>query len=254
LRAAEVAARRGHEVTLYEKSGKVGGQVNIAALGAGREEIGAVIRNEENQIKLLPVEIVLNREVTADFVLEKNPDVVIIATGSVPKPCPLPGGDGPGIFNVWQALTNEPAVGKRVLFIDNDGHHQATATAELLAERGRRVHIVTSSPTIASELGPSQDAYLAHQRLAQKGVTFTPDFAVTEINGLEVKGLNYYSNEWMTFADNDAIVYAMGNNVEDGLYKALKGRVKELYRIGNCVAPRKIDMAILEGDKVARMI
>jgi NADH dehydrogenase FAD-containing subunit len=145
-------------------------------------------------------------------------------------------------------------VGKRVLFIDNDGHHQATATAELLAERGRRVHIVTSSPTIASELGPSQDAYLAHQRLAQKGVTFTPDFAVTEINGLEVKGLNYYSNEWMTFADNDAIVYAMGNNVEDGLYKALKGRVKELYRIGDCVAPRKIDMAILEGDKVARMI
>ncbi len=254
LRAAEVAARRGHEVTLYEKSGKVGGQVNIAALGAGREEIGAVIRNEENQLKLLPVAVILNKEVTAEFVLEQNPDVVIIATGSVPKPCPLAGGDGPNIFNVWQALTNEPAVGKRVLFIDNDGHHQATATAELLAERGRKVHIVTSSPTIGSELGPSQDSYLAHQRLAQKGVTFTPDFAVTEINGLEVKGLNYYSNEWMTFGDNDAVVYAMGNNVEDSLYKALKGRVKELHRIGDCVAPRKIDMAMLEGDKVARMI
>jgi len=254
LRAAEVAAQRGHAVTLYEKKPKLGGQVNIAALGAGREEIGAVIRNEENQIKRLPVKIVLNQEVTAAFVLEQHPDVVIIATGSVPRECPVPGAGGPNIFNVWQALLNEAAVGKKVLFIDNDGHHQATATAEFLAERGRRVHMVTSSPTIASELGPTQDAYLAHQRLMQKGVTFTPDFAVVEIKGLEVKGLNFYSNEWQTFDGYDAIVFAMGNRVEDGLYRALKGRVKGLYRIGDCVAPRKIDMAILEGDRVGRMI
>jgi mycofactocin system FadH/OYE family oxidoreductase 2 len=254
LRAAETAARRGHRVTLYEKADKPGGQVNIAALGAGREEFGAVIRNSENILKGLPVEIVLNKEVDADFVLEQRPDVVIIATGSVPKECPLPGADGPNIFNAWQALINEPQVGRNVLFIDGDGHHQATATAELLAERGRKVHIVTSSPTIGSELGPTQDQYLSHQRLAQKGVTFTPDFAVVEIAGLEVKGLNFYSNEWMTFSDHDAVVYSLGNRAEDGLYKALKGKVKELYRIGDCVAPRKIDMAILEGDRVGRII
>jgi len=251
LRAAEITARRGHSVTLYEKADKLGGQVNIAALGAGREEFGAVIRNSENLIKGLSVTIVLNREVTTEFIIEQKPDVVIIATGSVPKPGP---GEGPGIFNVWQALLNEPQVGKRVLFIDGDGHHQATATAELLAERGRQVHIVTSSPTICSELGPTQDQYLSHQRLAQKGVTFTPDFAVVEIKGLEVRGLNFYSNEWLTFRDHDSVVYALGNRAEDGLYKALKGKIKELYRIGDCVAPRKIDMAILEGDRVGRII
>jgi mycofactocin system FadH/OYE family oxidoreductase 2 len=254
LRAAETAARRGHDVILYEKADRLGGQVNIAALGAGREEFGAVIRNSENICKKLPVNIILNREVTAEFILEQDPDVVIIATGSVPKPCPLSGADGPDIFNVWQALLNEPEVGKRVLFIDGDGHHQASATAELLADRGRRVHIVTSSPTICSELGPTQDQYLSRQRLAQKGVTFTPDFAVVEIKGLEVRGLNFYSNEWTTFSDHDAVVYALGNRAEDGLYRALKGRLRELYRIGDCVAPRKIDMAILEGDKVGRMI
>ncbi len=254
LRAAEVAARRGHKVTLYEKADRLGGQVNIAALGAGREELKVVIRNSENQLKLLPVEIVLNKEVTVDFILEQNPDVVIIATGALPKPCTLPGADGPNIFNVWQVLTGEGKVGQKVLFIDNDGHHQATATVEFLADRGRKVHIVTNSPTIGSELGPTQDSYLTHQRLAQKGVTFTPDFAVVEIQGVAVKGLNYYSNEWHTFTDYDSVVYAMGNRAEDGLYKALKGKVKELYRIGDCVAPRKIDMAILEGDKVGRMI
>ncbi len=254
LRAAEVAVQRGHQVTLYEKQDKLGGQVNIAALGAGREELKSVIRNSENQLKLLPAEIILNKEVTLEFTLEQNPDVVIVATGALPKPCSLPGGDGPGIFNVWQVLTGEAKVGKKVLFIDNDGHHQATATVEFLLDHGSKVHIVTNSPTIGSELGPTQDSYLTHQRLAQKGVTFTPDFAVTEIQGTAVKGLNYYNNEWYTFTDFDTVVYAMGNRVEDALYKALKGKVKELYRIGDCVAPRKIDMAILEGDKVARLI
>ena len=240
--------------SIYEKQARLGGQLNIAALGAGREELKAVIRNEENQLKLLPVEIVLNKEVSADFIIEQNPDVVIIATGALPKPCALPGGDGAGIFNVWQVLTGEAESGGKVLFIDNDGHHQATATIEFLLDRGKKVHIVTNASTIGSELGPSQDSYLTHQRLAQKGVTFTTDFAVTEIQGTAVKGLNYYSNEWHTFEDYDSVVYAMGNRAEDGLYKALKGKVKELYRVGDCVAPRKIDMAILDGEKVGREI
>jgi mycofactocin system FadH/OYE family oxidoreductase 2 len=254
LRAAEAAAIRGHAVTLYEKAAKLGGQVNIAALGAGREELKSVIRNSENILKLLPVTIVLNKEVTVDFILRQSPDVVIIATGALPRPCPYPGGDGPAVFNVWQVLTGAAKIGKKVLFIDGDGHHQATATAEFLVDRGSTVHIVTSSPTIASELGPTQDQYLSHQRLVRKGVTFTPDFAVTEIQGTAVKGLNYFNNEWHTFEGFDTVVYALGSRVEDSLYKALKGKVKELYRIGDCVAPRKIDMAVLEGDKVGRMI
>jgi NADPH-dependent 2,4-dienoyl-CoA reductase/sulfur reductase-like enzyme len=254
MRAAETAARRGHNVTLCERADKLGGQLNIAALGAGREEMLAIVRNGENQLKNLPVLIVLNKEATVDFVLEQNPDAVIIATGAVPKECPLPGADGPNIFNAWEALRREPEVGKKVLFIDNDGHHQGTATAELLASRGRQVHIVTSSPTIGSELGPSQDTYLTHQRLAQKGVTFTPDFAVVEIKGLDVSGLNFYSNKWHTFKGYDSVVYALGNRAEDALYRELKGRVKELYRIGDCVAPRWVDMAILEGDRVGREI
>jgi len=255
LRAAEAAARRGHLVTLFEKAGKLGGQVNIAALGVGREELKSVIRNLENQLKLLPVKILLNQDVKVDYVIAQSPDVVIVATGALPKPCTVYGANGPNIFNVWQILTGEAKAGKKVLFIDNDGHHAATATIEFLVDRGSKVHVVTNASTLGSELGPSQDSYLAHQRLAQKGVTFTPDFAVTEIQGgTTVKGLNYYNNEWMTFADNDTVIYAQGSVVEDTLYKALKGKVKELYRAGDCVAPRRIDMAILEGDKVGREI
>lgn len=107
LRAAETAARRGHRVALYEKADKLGGQINVAALGVGREELKAIVRNFENQLKLLPVEIVLNKETDVDFVLKQSPDVVIVATGALPKPCTVYGGRGPDIFNVWQILTGE---------------------------------------------------------------------------------------------------------------------------------------------------
>lgn len=245
--AAKVATMRGHEVTLYEKEDALGGQVAIAMKGAGREEFGVIIRNERNQLQRLRVPVVLGQAVTADFVLEQNPDAVIVATGSVPKGCPVSGCDGPRVFNVWQVLKGQADLGERILFIDYDGHHQATSTAEYLAELGKTVHIVTSSLFVGAELGPSQDLYLARQRLMQKGATFTPDFAVIEIRGTEVHGLNVYTNEQSVFSGFDTVVVAMGNEVNDSLYYALKGRVAELYRAGDCVAPRKVDMAIHEG-------
>ena len=245
--AAKIAALRGHDVTLYEKGDELGGQVLLAARGAGRDEFGVLARNERNQLAALKVPVKYGVEVSPDFVLEHQPDAVIVATGSRPKACPVSGADGPDVFNVWEVLTGEAKLGQRVLLIDYDGHHQATATAEFLAELGKTVHIVTSSLFVGSELGPSQDLYLSRQRLLQKGVTFTPDFAVMEIDGIEVKGFNVYSNEWGTFTAHDSIVTVMGNDADEGLYFALKGKVAELVRVGDCVAPRRVDMAIYEG-------
>lgn len=252
--AAKIATLRGHQVTLFEKENALGGQVAIAMKGAGREEFGVIIRNERNQLQKLQVPIVLGQAVTAEFVLEQTPDAVIIATGSTPKGCPVAGCDGPRVFNVWQVLKGEADIGNKILFIDYDGHHQATSTAEYLAELGKTVHIVTSSLFVGSELGPTQDLYLARQRLMQKGATFTSDFAILEIRGTEVHGLNVYTNEGKVFSGFDTVVAAMGNEVNDSLYYALKGRIPELYRAGDCVAPRKVDMAIYEGYVVGKSV
>jgi thioredoxin reductase len=245
--AAKIAAMRGHQVALYEQENALGGQVAIAMKGAGREEFGVIIRNERQQLRRLKVPIMFGQHVTAEFVLDQAPDAVIVATGSKPKTSPVPGCIGPRIFNVWQVLKGEAFLGETILFIDYDGHHQATSTAEYLAKLGKTVHIVTNSLFVGAELGPSQDLYQARQRLMQKGVTFTPDFAVIEVRGTEVHGVNVYSNEFQVFSQYDTIITAMGNEVEDSLYFALKGRVAELHRIGDCVAPRKVDMAIFEG-------
>lgn len=252
--AAKIASLRGHDVTLYEKSQDLGGQVLLAAKGAGRDEFGAIARNERNQLARLRVPVELGVEVTPEFVLDRAPDAVIVATGSRPKPCPVAGADGPNVFNVWQVLAGEAELGERVLLIDYDGHHQATATAEFVADLGKTVHVVTSALFVGSDLGPSQDLYLSRQRLLQKGVTLTADFAVMEIKGLDVHGFDVYSNVWSVISGYDSIVTAMGNDACDGLYFALKGRVPEIVRVGDCVAPRKVDMAILEGYRAGKRV
>ena len=256
--AAKMAGRRGHRVTLYDRGTELGGQVLIAAKGAGRDEFGVLARNEKEQVTKAGVTVRLETEVTTDQVLAEKPDVVIIATGSVPKEFPVGGADGPGIWNVWQVLQGEAELGENICLIDYDGHHRATATAELLAIQGKKVHIITSSLFIGAELGPTQDLYLTRQRLLQKGVTFTPDIAVMEVGGERgaktVKGFNVYSNQWAEWGPFDNLVLAMGQRTVDDLYFSLKGKVAELYRIGDCVAPRKVDMAIWEGQKVGREI
>ncbi len=245
--AAKTAALRGHDVTLVERGEELGGQILLAVKGAGREEFGVIVRNERNQLKHLGVPVELGVEMTPALLFDRSPDAVIVATGSRPKACPVGGADGPKVFNVWQVLMGQADLGENVVLIDYDGHHQATATAELLAELGKKVHVITSSLFVGAELGPSQDLYLTRQRLLQKGVTFTPDFAVMEIKGTEIHGFNVYSNVWDVLGGYDSVVTAMGNDADDGLYFALKGKVPELYRIGDCVAPRRVDMAIHEG-------
>jgi thioredoxin reductase len=257
--AAKVAKMRGHDVTLYEKEGVLGGQLNIAMRGAGREELGVIVRNERNQLRVLNVPVVLGFEVTTEFVLKERPDVVIVATGSVPKRCPVPGCEGDRVFNVWQVLKGEAPLGESVALIDYEGDHKSTSTAEYLADLCKKVQIITPSLYVGADLGPTQDLFLSRHRLMKKGVGFVTDFAVMEIRGTDIYGFNVYTNEWYTLSGFDTVVVAMGNEANDALYLSLKehfldGTLKELYRIGDCVAPRKADMAIYEGYKVGRRI
>lgn len=255
MEAARVAAMRGHQVTLYEKEDELGGQVNIAKRGAGRGEIGRIVTNLETHLGKLDVRVECGVEVTEAFVEKESPEAVVIATGSIPRENPLPGRySSSQVLNAWQVLKGEGIIGERVLLIDGDGHHKATSTAEFLADQGKRVDMVTDALFVGVELGPIGDLYNSRQRLLQKGVTFTSDMRVQEINGTTIKAVNVYSNVVSVYEGYDTIVVVMANRPNQGLYLGLKGKVKELYRIGDCVAPRKIDMAIWEGNRVGRMI
>ncbi|MCK4794295.1 MAG: mycofactocin system FadH/OYE family oxidoreductase 2 [Desulfobacteraceae bacterium] len=253
LEVARTAALRKHKVILFEKNDEVGGQNIIAGKAAGRQEITGVTRWLLGQVNKLDIDMRLGVEASEETVLQEKPDAVVVATGSVPKEKPFPGEYGfPDVVNTQQVLKGEVETGQNVLLIDLDGHHQGTGTAEFLADRGKAVHVITPALFVGGQLGPLQDLFLTRQRLAKKGVTSTPDIAVLEIQGTLAKGLNVYSNEMIDFKGYDTVVLAAGNVADDKLYFALKGKVKELYRIGDCVAPRKTDMAIVEGHRVGR--
>jgi mycofactocin system FadH/OYE family oxidoreductase 2 len=255
LEVARCATVRKHKVVLLEKNDDVGGQNIIAGKVAGRQEITGVTRWLVGQLNKLELDIRLGVEATADMVLAEKPDAVVIATGSTPVTAPFAGEYSfPDVVTTVQIVTEEVEAGDKVLMIDLDGHHQATGTAEFLADRGKKVHMLTAALFVGSALGPLQDLYLSRNRLANKGVTFTPDIAVLEIQGTMVKGLNVYSNEIIEFDGYDTVVLACGTVANDSLYYELKGKVDEIYRVGDCVAPRKTDMAIIEGHRIGRAI
>jgi mycofactocin system FadH/OYE family oxidoreductase 2 len=248
LEAARTARERGHEVVIYEKETWIGGQINLIKKRPGRQGMEAVILYLRHMLEKLQVPIITGTEVTAALVFKENPDAVIVATGSRPRERPVPGRYGPPIvLNVWEVLTGDFSVGERVLFVDENGGHHAAATVELLADQGKKVHMVTSDLFVGIELASIGDLYLTRQRLLQKGVTFATDLVIDEIVVNRVKGRDIYTNRPIVFEGYDTIIIDMGNVVNDQIYQELKGRVKELYRAGDCVAPRGIDMAILEG-------
>ena len=234
---------------------KVGGQINLAKEGTGRQGMAEIIRYLSHVLKKLQVPILTGVEVTRKIVLEKNPDVVIVTTGSRPKANPVPGDYGPpSVLNVREVIERQFPVGEKVLFIDENSGHHATATVELLADQGKKVDMVTSDLFVGIGLAPLGDLYLTRQRLLQKGVTFTTDVVIDEIDGSKVKARDIYTNQSILFEGYDTIVLDMGNMVNDRLYRQLKGQVKELYRAGDCVAPRGIDMAILEGRRLGERL
>jgi mycofactocin system FadH/OYE family oxidoreductase 2 len=255
LEAARAAAQRGHYVTVYEQRQAIGGQVRLHQLAAGREPIFAAIGYLQHALGELKVTIVTGTEVTAELIRKNRPDAVVIATGSRPIAQPYAGSYGPpAVIDVWQVLQNDHPVGEKVLFIDEVGSHYAAAVAERLAGQGKKIDLVTCDLFVGFELAPLGDLYLSRQRLLQKGVSFKSDLAVERIEGGCVFTKNIYTNAQITFEGYDTIVVAAGACAAEKLYHELAGTVDELYRCGDCVAPRGMDMAIFEGRAVGELL
>jgi len=255
LKAAEIAARRGHEVAIYEEKEEFGGQVNIAAKIPLRDEVKDVVRYMAMQVEGLGVEVHLNERMTAQKVKKLDADVVIVATGSKPAQAEeIPGADGENVVNVWDVLLERVETGERVLIYDTTRRWPGLGTAEFLVNQGKKVELVTPFMNVGEQLEPG-NVNLAFQRILGRGLELVPNTSIKSIEGKRVTLENVYSHLDKE-VETDTVVMSVGNRSNRELYDELKGKLggTELYFIGDAVAPRLIQQAILDAEDLARAL
>jgi 2,4-dienoyl-CoA reductase-like NADH-dependent reductase (Old Yellow Enzyme family)/thioredoxin reductase len=248
MEAARVASLRGHKVFLYEKQDQLGGQLLLAAIPPHKDEIPYLIRYLLTQLRKLRVGIEVSKEVNPETVEQLRPDAVILATGSVPLVPEIPGVVGKNVVLAGDVLTEKVELReKNGAIIIIGGGIVGCETAEFLANKGKKVTIIEMLSEIAQVFEKRERSYLK-ERLAQHGVTILTGVRVERIT--DRGAILEDGNEIMA----ETVVLAAGGKVDDMLMESLKGKVPEIYAIGDCVGPRMIMDAIREGAAVGHKI
>jgi NADPH-dependent 2,4-dienoyl-CoA reductase/sulfur reductase-like enzyme len=237
-----VAAQRGHKVTLFEKDEKLGGQLNIAALPPFKGDIFPWIKYLVNQVERTGVAVKLNTDATAEVVTKGNPDAVVIATGGIPAMPDIPGIDKSNVVTAQDVLSGKAKAGQNVVIIG--GGMVGCETGRYLAEQGKKVTIIEVLGRMAS------DMFLMVRRrlmdgLRSKKVTLLASTTCEEIKKDSVRVTTAEGKKETIPADT--VIIAVGYKANDRLYKALEGKVTEIYCIGNSSKPRRILEAVNEG-------
>jgi NADPH-dependent 2,4-dienoyl-CoA reductase/sulfur reductase-like enzyme len=229
--------------------------VALAAKGPGRGELQLITDYLQAELDLLGVEIHTDVTVTAQMVAEQRPDTVIVATGARTGPglLPIPGHDLAHVTDVRRVLSGENVAGQRVLVVDEMGSHGVLSAVALLAEAGKQVEVVTEDWYVGHDLASSHDIVQWMQKALAAGVVLTTHTTVTRIEPGQVMLIDRFAEGEM-IRPVDAVVLGTYERPEQDLYFALKGQVPRLFRIGDCVTPRRIEQAILEGRQVGEQV
>ena len=150
-------------------------------------------------------------------------------------------------MHAWDVLTEGRAVGKRVVVLDDDGSRYAAGVCEVLLDRGAEVEVVSRFNALFPSTMYGLDLPILYNRLMTKGLVDRLNHWAKSIDGDTVTVFNLYTGAETVLEGVDTVVLATGPKADDALYHELKGTVTNLHRIGDCVAPRKLDHAIYEG-------
>jgi mycofactocin system FadH/OYE family oxidoreductase 2 len=262
MKAASVLAQRGHEVTLLEQTERLGGQVNLIVRTPGRNEFAWITTDLERQLDRHGVDVRLGQEATVDVARSLAADGVIVATGAEPSRSgfssvnplvdELPGVTQENVLTVWDVLLETAPIGRRVVVLDDDGTRYAAGVTEVLLDRGCEVELVTRFPSLFPTTLTTLDMAHLYGRLLGKGLVYRLNSWAVGIEGSTVSISNLYTGAADTLSSVDTVVLATGPKANDGLYFELKPHVERLHRIGDCLAPRKLDHAIYEGELAGR--
>ncbi len=259
--AALVAAKRGHDVTLYEKGNRLGGAYRLAAASPSKMEVERLFSYYERTLPRAGVKIFLETEATAESMKKEKPDAAFIAVGTRPViPKKIQGAKGPNVVSAEDVMSGRVQAGNRIVIwtcshhcsfsckatiapIDGDltnmhstcsyacrAGYAAVDTAEYLASQGKLVNIVTERNAVVPGMGFTSRGYLL-KRFFRANIRVCSNAKVKEINDrgilLEKAGITF-------LLDADTIIISVGETLDNDLAETLKDQIREVYAIGDC--------------------
>ncbi|MDY6968033.1 MAG: FAD-dependent oxidoreductase [Spirochaetota bacterium] len=245
VEAARIAALRGHNVTIYEKEDKVGGQLNQASVPPGKKRFKAYLEYLQTQATKHGINTKTGVEVTTDLIEKEKPDAVVITTGVVPVIPEIKGIDRSNVVTADNILLGKAKCGERVIVIG--GELVGIETAHYLMDKVKKITVTRRGEAMATTMIPIERENLLEE-LEKNGVELLTKVKYKEITDKGLILIDENNNERLIEADT--IILAAGAKSNDSLYNKIKGKVKELHKAGDCIEPRQIGEAVKEGLRI----
>ena len=245
LKAAAVAAERGHEVHLHEREAQTGGQARLAQLLPKRAEFGGIITNLTAEAERYGVTIHRRSEVTRALLERERPDAVILAAGSRPHMPPVEG-EARQLVHAVDILAGRAEAGSSVVVYDWMGDWTGCGIAEKLAAEGAHVRLAVNHHCAAASI----QTYIRFEtvaRLHRLGVEVIPWLRLYGADGRTAYFIHTPSREAVTMEEVDTLVVNAPNRQEDGLVAVLEEMRVAHHLVGDALSPRTAEEAVYEG-------
>ncbi len=278
--AALVAAKRGHDVTLYEKHSRLGGAFRLACQSPAKQEFERFLRYFEANLPTAEVRVFLDTEMTADRVIEEQPEVVILAVGARESKAGIETIHEEDVVSVEDAMEGRAAVGRRVVIlacsnycrftcrpkttpVDGDvtgvqskysyacrSGYAAVDAADYFAARGKLVSIVTEREQIVPGMGYTSRSSLM-RRFYRNNIRVCTN---AKVLGIDKEGVTLQKAGVSFLLDADTIITSVASKPRRRLAKELTGKVGELFAIGDCNKIGNAMKAVEDARRVAMEI
>ena len=249
MKAAVTAAQRGHRVSLFERTGSLGGQVCLAEKLPGRAEFGGVTTNLVREMQSESIELCLNTRVTPQRIHALNPDAIVIAIGAVPRLPDVAMSDVP-LIDAWSVIRGEVRVGQNVVIADWSCDWTGLGVAQLLAERGHSVRLVSGASVAGESLqGIVRDQWIGCLHTLEVELIPFAKFYGAEAGAAFFQHMIGGAPIVCEQVDTIVSCYAPQINRDCEWLMMQKGHLHqaEVIKVGDAVAPRTVEEAIMDG-------
>jgi pyruvate/2-oxoglutarate dehydrogenase complex dihydrolipoamide dehydrogenase (E3) component len=253
MKAAAIAAERGHDVTLYEAAKRLGGQAHLAAALPHRAEFGGIVTNLAREVERAGVTVKLNTPADTALLERDRPDALILATGSAVALPPFERGEGIQILTIEDILAHGTKTGARVVVYDWLADWIGVGIAEKLASEGAHVRLAVNGvcPAISIQ-NYVRDAAIA--RLHQAGVEMLPFMRLYGTEGDTVFFVHTGAQTPVELTGVDTLVVVGPNRPRDDLAAACRVLKIETHIVGDALSPRTAEEAVFEGLEAAAIV